>query len=109
MPKISLLILLAAFTSSTSALAAPAYSASLATPTSVERVISSDRLWSCNGATCFAGGEATSPAKHICSRLAKQVGAVTTFNAHGRSFSADEITACNERAGHGFAPVVAAK
>ena len=105
MLKTPLLILLAAFTSSTSALAAPSYSVSLATPVSVEQVISSDRLWSCNGATCLAGGEATSPAKHICSRIAKQIGPVTAFNAQGRSFSADEIAACNGRAGHTLAPV----
>lgn len=80
--------------------AAPSYVASLATPAGVTKFVSSDRLWSCDGATCLAGGAATSPARNICVRLAKEHGAVTAFATKGRSFSAEELAACNERAGH---------
>ena len=103
-----LLILAAACASSAAALAAaPSYVASFASPTDVSRVVSSERLWSCEGATCLAGGAATSPAKHICVRLAEEVGAVTAFSAKGRSFTADELAACNERAGRLPTPAAA--
>lgn len=87
--------------------AAPAYVASFAAPAATGQIVSSDRLWACEGATCLAGGAATSPAKHICVRLAEQVGPVTAFTARGRAFTPDEVTTCNERAGR--APVSAAK
>ena len=103
-----LLILAVASASSTVAFAAaPSYVASFAGPTDVSRVVSSERLWSCEGATCLAGGAATSPAKHICVRLAEEVGAVTAFSAKGRTFSAEELAACNERAGRLLTPAAA--
>jgi|GEM_PF-1572762 len=103
----SLVVVLVTLVSSAPALAAPAYTASLAAPAGVERVVSSDRLWSCSGATCLAGGEATSPARHICSRIAKEVGALTAFAAQGRAFSVEEVAACNARAGHTQLPAAA--
>lgn len=87
--------------------AAPSYVASFAAPATTAKLVSSERLWSCEGATCLAGGDATSPAKNICVRIAKEVGAVTAFAAKGRDFSAEEVAACNERAGHGLAPAAA--
>lgn len=87
--------------------AAPSYVASFAAPTTTPKLVSSERLWSCEGATCLAGGGATSPAKNICVRLAKEVGAVTAFAAKGRDFTAEEVAACNERAGHSQAPAAA--
>lgn len=102
-----LLILAATCASSSVAFAAPSYVASFANPANVSRVVSSERQWSCEGATCLAGGAATSPAKHVCVRLAEEVGAVTAFSAKGRSFSAEELAACNERAGRLLAPAAA--
>jgi hypothetical protein len=103
-----LLILVVVSASSTIAFAAaPSYVASFAGPTDVSRLVSSERLWSCEGATCLAGGAATSPAKHICARLAEDVGAVTAFSVKGRTFTADELAACNERAGRLLTPAAA--
>lgn len=87
--------------------AEPAYVASFAAPATAAKLVSSERLWSCEGATCSAGGDATSPAKNICARIAREVGAVTGFVAKGRAFGADELAACNARAGHGPAAAVA--
>lgn len=87
--------------------AAPSYVASFAAPTTAAKLVSSERLWSCEGATCLAGGDATSPAKNICVRLAKEVGAVTAFTAKGRTFTDEEVAACNERAGHSLTPAAA--
>lgn len=83
------------------AAAATSYSVSFAEPAASAPFVSSERQWSCAGVDCRAGGEATSPAKHICARLAKEVGLVTAFSAKGREFSAEEIARCNERAGRG--------
>ena len=87
--------------------AAPSYVASFATPAATAKLVSSERLWTCAGATCSAGGDATSPAKNICVRIAKEVGAVTGFTAKGQDFTAEQVAACNERAGHGLAPAAA--
>lgn len=89
-----------ALSTSLAALAAPSYTASLATPAAARQIVSSDRLWSCDGASCHAAGEASSPAKNICSRIAREVGALTGFTARGHVFTADELAACNARAGH---------
>ena len=89
-------------------LAAPAfasnYVASLQAPAKASKLISSDRMWSCVGTSCAAGGEATSPAKRICSRLVKEVGPLSAFTAQGRDFSADELTACNASASAASVP-----
>lgn len=87
--------------------AAPAYVASFAAPTATAKLVSSERLWSCAGATCSAGGDATSPAKNICVRIAKEVGAVSAFSARGQEFTAEQVAACNERAGHSLTPAAA--
>ena len=101
------LILLSALGLPAAAGAAPSYVASLAAPAKVERLVSSDRLWSCSGTTCAAGGEATSPARNICSRIAEEAGLLLSFSARGRSFTAEELARCNARAGHAVAPVAA--
>ncbi len=89
------------------AAAVPSYVATLEKPAASARLVSSERTWTCHGSTCQAGGAATSPAKHICVRLAEEVGAVTAFSAKGRAFSPDELAACNSRAGHGTSPAAA--
>lgn len=74
------------------------YIASLQAPAKTAKLVSSDRLWRCDGATCAADGEASSAAKHICSRLAKEVGPLLAFTAQGRVFAADELAQCNAAA-----------
>ena len=103
-----LLILVVASTSSTVAFAAtPTYTATFAGPATLERVVSSERLWACEGNLCLAGGEATSPARNICARLAREIGPVTSFSFKGRALGAEQIARCNERAGHSLAPAAA--
>lgn len=87
--------------------AAPSYVASFAAPAATAKLVSSERLWNCEGSTCLAGGDATSPAKNICVRIAKEVGAVTAFSAKGRDFTAEQVAACNKRAGHSLTPAAA--
>ncbi|MDO9488316.1 MAG: hypothetical protein Q7J32_08070 [Sphingomonadaceae bacterium] len=104
----NLLILLVAVGAPVSiASAAPSYVATFATPAATTKLVSSERLWSCDGTTCLAGGDATSPARNICIRIAKEVGAVTGFTASGQAFTAEQVAACNERAGHGRDPAAA--
>lgn len=74
------------------------YVASLQSPAKSAQLVSSERLWSCAGTTCAAGGEATSPAKRICSRLVKEVGPLSAFTAQGKIFAADELAQCNASA-----------
>ncbi len=74
------------------------YVASLQAPATHAKLVSSDRLWRCDGVTCTADGGASSAAKHICSRLAKEVGPVTGFTAQGKVFAADELAQCNAAA-----------
>jgi hypothetical protein len=108
MPRATLLPLLASLTLSSTALAAaPTYVANFVAPATIDRVISSDRLWACQGTMCLAGGEATSPAKHICARLAKEIGAVSAFSFKGRAFTDEQLAACNARAGHILTPAAA--
>ena len=102
----NLLVLLVA-TSAPAFAAAPSYVASFAAPAATAKLVSSERLWSCEGSSCSAGGAATSPAKHICVRIAQEVGAVTAFHAKGKAFSAAELAICNERAGHTATPAAA--
>lgn len=103
----TLVVLAAAFVAQTTAFAAPSYTASLAGPATAEKLVSSDRQWSCEGATCFAGGEATSPARHICSRLSKAAGPLTGFAVKGRAFSVEQVAACNAQAGHNLTQAAA--
>jgi hypothetical protein len=77
----------------------PSYVAELAAPTTAVKLVSSDRLWGCEGVLCAAAGPADSAARHICSRLAKEVGPLKSFAVRGRAFDADQLAACNARAG----------
>jgi hypothetical protein len=74
------------------------YVASLQVPATATKLISSERMWSCNGVVCVAGGDASSAAKHICSRLVKEVGPLSGFTAQGKVFAADELAECNASA-----------
>ena len=108
MPVNKLLIALIASATSAGALAAtPTYTATFATPGALDRIVSSDRLWACDGNLCLAGGEATSPARHICTRLAKAVGPIATFSFKVRALDAEQVAQCNLRAGHTLGPAAA--
>lgn len=104
---VRLIPLLAAAFVATAAAAAPNYQVTLSVPAPQAKLVSSDRLWSCAGLACVAGGEATSAASRICSRLAREVGPVASFTAHGRALDASQLAACNEKAASVSVPAAA--
>ena len=77
------------------ALAAPAYVASFASPVSQPKLVSSERVWKCSDSVCTAQGGASSPAQHICSRLAREMGVLASFTARGAAFTPEALAACN--------------
>ena len=77
---------------------APAYVAGFASPVGQPKLVSSGRLWTCGGLSCVADGAADSPPRHICSRLARELGVVTSFAVRGEAFDADALAACNAKA-----------
>jgi hypothetical protein len=83
-------------------LSAPALAGSFqAAPTArpaQAQFVARDSIWHCSDAGCVStNATATRPAI-VCSALVRQVGALTAFSANGRSFSAEELQACNARA-----------
>lgn len=77
------------------ALAAPGYVASFANPVSQPKLVSSERVWTCSDSVCTAQGSATSPAQHICSRLAREMGVIASFSSRGEAFTPEALAACN--------------
>ena len=71
------------------------YVASFAAPVSQPKLVSSERLWTCSDSVCTAQGAASSPPQHVCSRLAREMGAMTAFSARGVAFDAEALAACN--------------
>ena len=104
---IRILPLIALATLSTAAAAASNYQATLSVPAAQSKLISSERIWSCDGLACVAGGEATSAAARICARLAREVGPVASFTAQGRALDAAQLAACNEKAASVSVPAAA--
>ncbi len=90
------------------AAAPPSYVAELASPSTSTRLVSSEKLWSCQGVLCAAAGPADSAARRICSRLVREVGPLKSFSARGRSFDQTQLAACNASAAPA-APVMAAQ
>jgi hypothetical protein len=71
--------------------------ASLAQPVSKEtKVIASDTLWDCQGATCTTQvSDYRAQSVSLCRDLTKEVGAVSTYSAAGSSFAAEQLAKCN--------------
>ncbi|MCA3254052.1 MAG: hypothetical protein INF91_00370 [Alphaproteobacteria bacterium] len=105
-PLLAAAVVSSAFLASAAA-AAPNYQATLAVPASQSKLVSSERQWSCAGLACVAGGEATSAAARICSRLAREVGPIAAFTANGRALDAGQLAACNEKAASVSVPAAA--
>ena len=61
------------------------------------RLVIRDTVFRCAAAACVAP-RASSRAELICAALAREVGALRSFSANGRSFDAAELEACNRRA-----------
>lgn len=77
--------------------AAPHYVARPAAQPVEARVIARDTLWNCGEGECTAA-EADSRPAIICSLLAKEVGALTSFAVAGRLLPASELEKCNAKA-----------
>jgi hypothetical protein len=73
------------------------YRAELAAPSSAQRLVVRDLVWSCGGTSCVAA-QTTSRASTDCSALAGQVGALRSFSVAGEALPADELEKCNARA-----------
>src|ERR1700761_7609157 len=80
--------------------AAPAaYVAVFAAPVVKARIVSSDRLWTCADSTCVSGGQPDSAPQHVCSRLARALGPLTSFAVREQAFDAVALATCNAKAG----------
>ena len=61
------------------------------------RLVVRDTVFRCADSGCVAP-RASSRAEIVCSALVREIGAVSSFSANGRSFGADELAACNRAA-----------
>ncbi len=61
------------------------------------QVIARDVLWRCGDGGCVAPTNHSRPAI-VCALLVREVGALRSFTAEGRAFSAEELENCNRRA-----------
>ncbi|MDZ7896220.1 MAG: hypothetical protein U5M50_15390 [Sphingobium sp.] len=70
------------------------YRATFAAKPAKERLVARELLFGCTGTTCVA---AKGPARDasICSALARAGGELVAFQAGTKTFSADELAACN--------------
>jgi hypothetical protein len=71
--------------------------ATLAQPVSKPtKVIASDTLWSCDGASCqTAVSDYRAASTSLCRDLTKEVGAVNAYGPAGSAFAADQLAKCN--------------
>lgn len=84
-----------AVTTSPAHAATGGYSVSLAAPLEAPRQeIINGVLWRCEGSSCVAAADGSSPA-NACARVVKKFGAVASFAAGGRELAADKLQRCN--------------
>ncbi|HVR90696.1 MAG TPA: hypothetical protein VHG29_06345 [Novosphingobium sp.] len=82
-------------TTTTAHAATNGYSVSLATPLEAPRQeIINGVLWRCDGASCTAASDGSSPA-NACTRVVKKFGPVASFAIGGRELAADKLQRCN--------------
>lgn len=81
----------------TAAFADTLLTATLTQPVSKpSKVIASDTLWSCDGATCQTMvSDYRAQSVSLCRDLTKEVGAVSAYGAGGTQFPADQLAKCN--------------
>jgi hypothetical protein len=72
----------------------PYYQAELAQPAPSKQELLRSVFVKCEGTACRAPMASTAP-KNMCISIAREFGAVTSFSAGDRVFTADEIAACN--------------
>ena len=57
-----------------------------------------DRMWKCAGGTC-AGPRSTSSERTACALAARELGPLAEFRVDGQPIDAEQLAACNARAG----------
>ena len=62
------------------------------------RFVARDSIWRCAGTACVSTNQTSTRPAIVCAALARQVGALRSFSANGRSFGAEDLQACNARA-----------
>ena len=83
--------------------ATPAYAGASAyrlvpvTAAKASTIVARDVLWRCGADACTAGSATSRPAI-VCATAVREVGAITSFTANGKDFSAEELAACNAKA-----------
>lgn len=82
--------------------ATPAFAAGFQAETSAQpaqaRFVARDSIWRCAGTACVSTNDTATRPAIVCAALARQVGALRSFSANGRTFGAEELQACNARA-----------
>ncbi len=97
MVRKSLLPLVMLFPVFAASAAQPGYRVGLATPVTATMIVK-DARWVCAGDECRAPRTGAMPDVHACTAIVRKLGPVTSFNAGGRDFDADEIAKCNAAA-----------
>jgi hypothetical protein len=81
----------------TPALAAPSFQAQPEVAPGATRFVLRDTIWTCDQDGCAATASNSRPAV-VCAILAKEVGALRSFNVKGQALSAEQLGKCNARA-----------
>jgi hypothetical protein len=76
---------------------APAYRLVPVAASKSSTVVARDVLWRCGADACTTGSATSRPAI-VCATAVREVGAITSFTANGKDFSAEELAACNAKA-----------
>lgn len=84
----------AAAATSADARTAVFYTAELSQPTEQSRAIAGGVAWSCEGTTCIAPRGTSRPLR-VCRELQREVGAIASFTAKGKTLDADKLASCN--------------
>jgi len=93
----SMIAAAAAFGFAGTAMAGTAFTATLETPmTEVEEVVAAKSIWVCAEAVCAAELNRKSATVRTCKQVAKEVGALASFESENGALSAEDLAKCNE-------------
>jgi hypothetical protein len=70
------------------------YRAELIAPAATGQALAGGLVWKCAETACAAPKGTSRPAI-VCARLAREVGAVSTFTAGGKALEAEDLARCN--------------
>jgi len=73
------------------------YRAELAQPVAQQTIVAGGVAWHCNESACSAG-KASSRDAIVCAKLAKEVGALTSFASRKGALEAGDLERCNAAA-----------